>query len=232
MSVRIGSKHGYSSNSSMPATADNVPMISLTLRELQTHQRTRRARLQRRRSPRFCGIIHDQPLYAVLSAMVAISLVFCFLPIRLLDDDLNMSFLPSRSRLLFVAETGLVSSRRRQQSGGKFRALMLRSTGVSGTPRKSDAQRASADSVATDSVMDAPYFGLGDQIRRLDDLETSAVGASTEGDDTDASQLIDGKTASNDGRVFGRPPLPDSDPIHKKDHDVRLRIRKRTSTSS
>jgi hypothetical protein len=231
MSARIYAKYEYSSNSSMPATTDNVPMMSLTVRELQTHQKARRARLQRRRSPRFCGIIHAQPLYAVLSAMVAISLVFCFLPIRLLDDDLTMSFLPSRSRLLSVAETGLASSRRRQQSGGKFRAPMLRSTGVSGAPRKNDAQRASADRVGTGSVMNAPYVGLGNQIRRLDDLETSVVGASTEGDDPEASQLIDGKAASNDGRVFGRAPLPDSDPIHKKDHYVRLWIRKRTATS-
>lgn len=227
--MRKDAKHAYSSNSSLAASTGNDTMMLPTWRQMPTHQRTRRARFQRHRRPRVCA----QPLYAMLSAMVTISLVFCFLPIRLLDDDQTVSILPSRSRLLSAVETGLVSSPRRQQRGGTFRSLILRSTGlrtVSGTPQIYDAQRVSSDRVPHETG--PKNIGLDDQFRRLDNLETPAAGASIEGATPDASRSIDWTSASSDGRVFGRAPLPDSDHVHKKSHAVRLRLRKRTAAVS
>jgi hypothetical protein len=219
----------------MAASTDDFTMMSPRLRQTQSYRRTRRTRLLHRRSARFCGIVYYQSLYTLLSAMVTVSLVFCFLPIRLLDDDLAASLQTSQGRLLSVAETVVSqSSPRRQQRGGVIRSLMLLSTGrrnVGGTPQRNDTLRSSIHGPTTDGENDENDDGVDSRIRRRDNIDTSAVGVSTDGSAPEASQFTDGKGDSNDNSVFGRAPLPESDRVHK-DHGVRLRIRKRTATLS
>jgi hypothetical protein len=171
------------------------------------------------------------PVVSTLALMIMIALLFCFVPVRILDDEAT-----SQGRLLRLSSSTNVyadvgSMRHRRQRGGILGSFM----------RLKDLPKADVDQDSRRPALPFPALTREDGGSALPAKELPANGETSEevvADLDDLSSVENSNAESGadstaqggdvlDGQVFGRDLEPAADPeARRKSRDVYIRLRR------